>query len=105
MRADVVGELRTSVERQTGSRVEADKVGSDGLALAIETAGTQRDPANGADERHREQDSHIGARPLVVEPGAVAEPHRGPADGGDHVPSSRRPLEQFNLTPAGLTGA
>ena len=42
MGADVVGECGTSVERQAGGGVEADKVGSDRLAFAIETARTER---------------------------------------------------------------
>ena len=101
MRADVVGELGIAVESQAGGGVEADKVGSDRLALAIETAGAQRDPADGADQRDREQDPRIGARALAVEPGAVASAVAArPMEGimSRRLADFRVPLR---LTPAG----
>ncbi len=43
MGADVVSEIGAAIERQTRSRIEADEVGADRLALAIEAAGAERD--------------------------------------------------------------
>ena len=85
MRADVVGKRRAAVERQAGSGVEADEIGSDRLAFAIDAAGAQRDPAGGADKGYGKQDPGIGARAPGVEPGAMAERRHYPADQGDHV--------------------
>jgi hypothetical protein len=62
MSDDVIGEIRAAIERQSGSGVKADEIGADRLALMIEAARRERDPADGAEERDGEQNARVGAR-------------------------------------------
>ena len=88
MGADVIGEIGTATERQSGSRIKAYEIGADRLALMIEAAGRERDPADRADERDGDQNARVGARPSGVEPGALADRCDDPAHGGEHVLAS-----------------